>query len=108
MTDRTKEEEGQEDGGVISNAGSTRRKRRECKEVKDKQKGKRRRTAWGFRGVFSFSSFGECFRGVFGDGAPTRERLALLWQQVAAGCGAARLWDLIIYGTETFPRLKDK
>lgn len=63
---------------------------------------------WGFRGVFSFCSFGARCRGVFGDAAPTRQRLALQRQQVAAGSAAARLWDLIIYGTETFPRLKDK
>lgn len=63
---------------------------------------------WGFRGIFSFCSFGVRSHGVFGDDAPTRQRLALQRQQVATGSAAARLWDLIIYGTETFPRLKDK
>lgn len=63
---------------------------------------------WGFRGVFSFCSFGWRCRGVFGDDTPTRQRLVLQRQQVAASCAAAPLWDLIICGTETFLRLKDK
>lgn len=80
-------------------------KQEELKKQDDKGGRGKMKIMWGFRGVFSFCLPCLCYRG---DNDPTRQRLVLQRQQVAAGSTAARLWDLIICGTETFPRLKDK